>query len=1173
MATGLRRADLARWACLLLPFIVASCRGGAGSGPVERRQADLDFSTGDVKGTILWNGAPISEQHLEGGFVASDANGTGFYIYSSTYSAVNLVPGDHTLTLYGGAYCFESPNELGESHFTITAASPTTADVDLTATAGQLRGAVAINGVPLSDAWIVIDTQPPCMIGSSFTYQYGLDLRGFVTDGDGAFSRLLAPADYSASVYGPSGRIGSVSFRIVPGQTTDVGTLDIPAGDLQWTISWGGASVGLQESYSLLAAESGGLGFWVYDATGTAAVVSTGAHTLGLFANSCRDATNKLGEAIVIVTAGATAATTLDLSSTAGRVAGSITINGVPLSSARIAIDPQCSTPDLLYSDVDGTVYTSVYRAESDGDLAPGFFTGQDGDFARLLAPGSYTAHVSRSSGRLHSFVFNVLAGQTTNVGNIDVPMGGVQGTVLWNGVPIGTLESSAPRLHVAEPGGLNALFEGSTYSVATLSPGVHTLGLYTGVCTGPAERIAEATFTVDTGATATADFELRDTAGRITGSITANGLPLRTFINLDNTCISFMGDETGRFARFLPSGTYSATIFGTTSQSGGRFGSFSFGILAGQTTDVDSVTTPAGTDVLTDLSGGIDSVNGLSLEFAEVTTAGNTTVVESGVCPSPCNPPPTGFEVVGARYWDISTTAIFSGPIHVCIHYDPAEVRGNESALLLEHDDGSGYANIRTSIDTVRHVVCGFANSLSPFIVVQPKFGRACTSSADCGSSSCVDGVCCASACGGGDTTDCQACSVAAGGTTDGTCTPVSAARVCRPSAGICDAAETCDGSSLQCPANALASPGTTCRASAGACHIAEACMGTSAACPADTLTPVGTTCRASVGACDVAEACTGVSQACPADSVVAAGTTCRASAGACDVAEACTGASAACPSDKLAPAGQACRTSAGACDIVETCSGSAAACPANSFVAAGTICQPATNACQSPGTCSGSGAICPAVTPIPGCGTDRTPPVFTNVPGTITSFATSTSGAKVTYTKPTATDAVDGDRPVTCVPAPGTTFAPGKTTVTCTATDKSNNTKTATFTAWVQYQAPTDGTFFLAPIRANGSSILRIGRPVPVRFKLTGASAGITNLVAKLIVTKVSSAVQGTIVDTSDETDDDTDFIFKFRAGLKLYAYRWRTTNQTQGTYQLKADLGDGVVHQINVSLRAAK
>jgi hypothetical protein len=76
-----------------------------------------------------------------------------------------------------------------------------------------------------------------------------------------------------------------------------------------------------------------------------------------------------------------------------------------------------------------------------------------------------------------------------------------------------------------------------------------------------------------------------------------------------------------------------------------------------------------------------------------------------------------------------------------------------------------------------------------------------------------------------------------------------------------------------------------------------------------------------------------------------------------------------------------------------------------------------------------------------------------------------------------------------------------------------------------------------------------------------------------AKLIATKISDTIRGTVEDASDETIDDTDFIFKYRSGPNFYAYRWRTSNQTQGTYQLKADLGDGVVHQINVSLKAAR
>ena len=78
-------------------------------------------------------------------------------------------------------------------------------------------------------------------------------------------------------------------------------------------------------------------------------------------------------------------------------------------------------------------------------------------------------------------------------------------------------------------------------------------------------------------------------------------------------------------------------------------------------------------------------------------------------------------------------------------------------------------------------------------------------------------------------------------------------------------------------------------------------------------------------------------------------------------------------------------------------------------------------------------------------------------------------------------------------------------------------------------------------------------------MKFKLTGASAGITNLCAKLVVTKISSGIQGTTDAASDEDGDETDMTFKYRPGKRIYEYRWKTRGETKGTYRLRADLGD--------------
>jgi hypothetical protein len=98
--------------------------------------------------------------------------------------------------------------------------------------------------------------------------------------------------------------------------------------------------------------------------------------------------------------------------------------------------------------------------------------------------------------------------------------------------------------------------------------------------------------------------------------------------------------------------------------------------------------------------------------------------------------------------------------------------------------------------------------------------------------------------------------------------------------------------------------------------------------------------------------------------------------------------------------------------------------------------------------GNLSASGSFTVEVTPQ----VDRAAPVFSNVPADITEEATSSAGASVTYTGPTATDNVDGPVPVKCLPASGSTFALGTTEVTCSAEDAAGNPASASFNVTVQ-------------------------------------------------------------------------------------------------------------------------
>jgi hypothetical protein len=75
-----------------------------------------------------------------------------------------------------------------------------------------------------------------------------------------------------------------------------------------------------------------------------------------------------------------------------------------------------------------------------------------------------------------------------------------------------------------------------------------------------------------------------------------------------------------------------------------------------------------------------------------------------------------------------------------------------------------------------------------------------------------------------------------------------------------------------------------------------------------------------------------------------------------------------------------------------------------------------------------------------------DTTPPVLSGASAKTVRAPRRVRRVRVTY-KLTARDNVDGSIPVTCQPASGSRFKIGRTVVTCSATDMSGNTATASF------------------------------------------------------------------------------------------------------------------------------
>jgi hypothetical protein len=93
-----------------------------------------------------------------------------------------------------------------------------------------------------------------------------------------------------------------------------------------------------------------------------------------------------------------------------------------------------------------------------------------------------------------------------------------------------------------------------------------------------------------------------------------------------------------------------------------------------------------------------------------------------------------------------------------------------------------------------------------------------------------------------------------------------------------------------------------------------------------------------------------------------------------------------------------------------------------------------------------------------------------------------------------------------------------------------------------------------FQQPVNSDGSSIFKLGRTVPVKFQLTSASAGITNLQAKLYVTKISNNIEGTAVEGISTAAADSGNLFRYDAISKQYVFNLSTSSLTAGTYSLK-------------------
>jgi DNA-binding beta-propeller fold protein YncE len=127
---------------------------------------------------------------------------------------------------------------------------------------------------------------------------------------------------------------------------------------------------------------------------------------------------------------------------------------------------------------------------------------------------------------------------------------------------------------------------------------------------------------------------------------------------------------------------------------------------------------TPVGTSVTVSFPGSNATT------FASVSVEGITQINTFPLGP----PPPIGILPVPQGtpvYYDVTTTAVHSGPIQVGLSYAPDSVQGSEDDLLLFHWDTSispaSWREVTILVDTGIDVIFGEINSLSTFLIVEP--------------------------------------------------------------------------------------------------------------------------------------------------------------------------------------------------------------------------------------------------------------------------------------------------------------------------------------------------------------------------------------------------------------------------------------------------------------------
>jgi hypothetical protein len=135
----------------------------------------------------------------------------------------------------------------------------------------------------------------------------------------------------------------------------------------------------------------------------------------------------------------------------------------------------------------------------------------------------------------------------------------------------------------------------------------------------------------------------------------------------------------------------------------------------------LNAASTPTGTNVTVSPQDASTGATPVSLTFGTVVQSGSTTLKTTSSGPAP----PAGFKLgQPPTYYNISTTALYSAPITICINYGGISYKNPHNIAIWHYDSTiSAWTKLGTSINAATTTACAATPSLSPFVLFEASY------------------------------------------------------------------------------------------------------------------------------------------------------------------------------------------------------------------------------------------------------------------------------------------------------------------------------------------------------------------------------------------------------------------------------------------------------------------